>query len=148
GVELADQTVGTLQLQSSDALLGRTICGLLGYDFFIPFVVEIDYGAKKINLYDSRSYQYPARAESIAITIDGNLPYVRARITMPEGKTVEGTLLVDTGTSYFLELNRSFIERYRLLARIHQNILPSPSARSQDEQVSIAAGKSLQLGGF
>jgi len=148
GVEIADQTVGTLQLQSSDALLGRTVSGLLGYDFFIPFVVEIDYVAKKINLYDSRSYQHPTRPENIAITIDGNLPYVRSKITLNEGRTVEGTFLVDTGTSYFLELNRSFLERNRLSARTHQKIRPSPSAVSQDEQVSIVTAKRLQLGRF
>jgi len=52
GVEVANQSTGTIQLQSSDALLGRTISGLLGYDFFSRFVVEIDYIAKKIHLYD------------------------------------------------------------------------------------------------
>ena len=148
GVELANQITGTIQLQTSDALLGRTISGLLGYDFFSRFVVEIDYTAKTINLYDPKRYQYRGNGESIPITVDGNLPYVRAKITLTEPDTLQGKFLVDTGTTYLLELNRSFIERNKLLAQIHQTIQPSSSARSQDEQVLLVGGKRLQVGRF
>ena len=144
GVEVAHQTTGTIQLQSSDALLGRTISGLLGYDFFSRFVVEIDYTAKKINLYDPKNYQYRGQGQSIPITVDGNLPYMRAKITLTEPVTVDGKFLIDAGTSYFLELNRSFIERNKLLSPIQR----ASSATSQDEQVLILSGKSLQVGRF
>jgi hypothetical protein len=148
GVEVANQRTGTMQLQSSDALLGRTISGLLGYDFFSRFVIEIDYTAKKINLYDPKIYQYRGNGESIPTTIDGNLPYMRAKITLTERDNVEGKFLVDTGTGYFLELNKSFIERNRLPAPIHQTTQPSSSANSQDEQVRLVGGKRLQVGRF
>ncbi len=148
GVEAANQSTGTIQLQSSDALLGRTISGLLGYDFFSRFVVEIDYTAKKINPSDPKSYQYRGNGESIPITVDGNVPYIRARITLTERDTVQGKFFIDTGTSYFLELNRSFIERNKLLAPLPQTINPPSSATSQDAQVLIVRGKRLQVGRF
>ena len=148
GVEVANQSTGTIQLQSSDEVLGRTIGGLLGYDFFSRSVVEIDYTSKKINLYDPKNYQYRGKGESIPITVDGNLPYVRAKITLTEPVTVDGKFLVDTGTSYFLELNKSFSERNKLLAPIHQRIQPSSSVTSQDEQGFIVDGKRFQLGQF
>jgi len=148
GVEVANQSTGTIQLQSSDALLGRTISGLLGYDFFSRFVVEIDYIAKKINLYDPKSYQYRGNGESIPITVDGSLPYIRAKITLTARDTVQGKFLIDTGTSCFLELNRSFIERNKLFEPIHHASQPSSSATSQDEQVVIVDGKRLQFGRF
>jgi|GEM_PF-47197 len=148
GVEVANQSTGTIQLQSSDALLGRSINGLLGYDFFSRFVIEIDYTATKINLYDPRTYQYRGKGESIPITVEGNLPYIRAKITLTARDPAQGKFLIDTGTSYFLELNRSFIERNKLLEPIHHAIPPSSSATSQDEQVVIVDGNRLQLGRF
>jgi len=78
----------------------------------------------------------------------GNLPYIRAKMTLSARDTVQGKFLIDTGTSCFLELNRSFIERNKLFEPIHHASQPSSSATSQDEQVVIVDGKRLQFGRF
>lgn len=149
GVELIHQAIGTVQLGPSEPLLGRAIAGLLGYDFISRFVVEIDYATKRINLYDPINYQYRGRGESFPMMVDGNLPFMRARIMLTGRNAIEGRFLIDTGTSYFLEVNRSFIERNQISAEIHSAIPSVSSATSQDEaEERMVRARQLQVGRF
>jgi len=96
GLDLTNQTIGTAHLEPLEPLVGRTIDGLLGYDFISRFVVEIDYAAKTLNLYDPKAYQYSGAGETIPITLDGNLPYLRGRLAVPGRDSVEGKFLYQT----------------------------------------------------
>jgi hypothetical protein len=54
GLELLKQDVTVIPLSSAiSPSEGRMVDGLLGYDFFKQFVVEIDYARQRINIYDA-----------------------------------------------------------------------------------------------
>ena len=148
GLDLTNQTIGTAHLEPLEPLVGRTIDGLLGYDFISRFVVEVDYAAKTLNLYDPKAYQYSGSGETIPITLDGNLPYLRGRLAVPGRDLVEGKFLVDTGTSYFLELNKAFVERHKFLDATQKTIQPSPINSHEQGERRMGRVKNLQLGRF
>lgn len=94
---------------------GKTIDGVLGRDFFANFVVEIDYPARLINLYEPQSYKYPGRGKSLRLEIDPQYIFVRAKVKAAGRKPVAARLVVDTGSGTALSLNRQFAEANKLL---------------------------------
>src|SRR6266436_9529127 len=69
GVEVLDQTIYVLPLDSLSALV-RKIDGVLGNDVLKEFVLEIDYSAGTINLYEPHGYRYSGAGKIIPLTID------------------------------------------------------------------------------
>jgi Aspartyl protease len=65
GVRVFDRKVFSMPLSPLFARFGRRVDGVIGYDFFKLFVVEVDYAAKTINLYDPRSYEYKGAGEVV-----------------------------------------------------------------------------------
>jgi predicted aspartyl protease len=93
---------------------GRPLNGILGADLLKRFVTEIDYANETVTFYAPREFKAPANAVSIPIHFDGNLPRIKARLTFPDGRTIEATLLVDTGAGAALVLSRLFHEKHRV----------------------------------
>ncbi|UKT63489.1 aspartyl protease family protein [Pedobacter mucosus] len=83
--------------------LGIRVYGLIGYNFFNSFMVDIRYSENKIVFrnYDSK-IKY--RGSKIPIQIDNQKPYVLADIELPELGKVQGKFLMDTGASHALSL--------------------------------------------
>jgi Aspartyl protease len=89
--------------------------GVIGDEFFRLFVVEIDYAAQVMNLYEPESYQYKGRGEAVPLETIGRYVYVRTQLTSPLAGTVKGLFLIDTGHMGALLLHRPFVETRRLL---------------------------------
>jgi hypothetical protein len=92
-----------------------TLDGIFGRGFFSSFVVEIDYAARLINLYDPQSYKYTGSGESIPLEKDSTYIYVRAQIKASGRPPVTARLAVDTGGGAALTLNKQFAEEHKLL---------------------------------
>ncbi len=90
-----------LDLQSH---IGQEVHGVLGYDFFSHFVVKIDYGSKKITVYQSENYKPPRRYSVFPIKLVTGRPYLNAEIVQNEGSKISGSFLIDTGASHSLLL--------------------------------------------
>jgi predicted aspartyl protease len=93
GVEFPGMTLAAIRLSGLEAGLGRTVDGILGYEVFNRFVVEIDYASKVVRFYEPQGYKYSGRGEVIPISIEDNTPFVIGRITGP--KPIEGKFLID-----------------------------------------------------
>ncbi len=89
--------------------------GVLGEDFLRLFVVEIDYAAQMINLYEPRGYHYRGRGEVIPLEVRPQYVFVRAPVTSSKSGAVTGLFLIDTGFMGALTLNRPFVEKSGLL---------------------------------
>jgi predicted aspartyl protease len=124
--------------------------GIIGKGFFSSFVVEIDYAARLINLYDPLGYKYTGKGKSFPLEIDSSYVYVRAQVKAPGRPPVTARLIVDTGASGALTLNKQFAEAHQLL----------PPAEKLEEATECGIGgagegtsyvgtlEALQLGGF
>lgn len=89
--------------------LGHQINGIIGFDIFRDFVVEINYDHKYLKLYDPNTYTYPKSKKYITkeLTFNRGKPYVHLKVEMPNGDIVPVKLLVDTGGSDALWLFHS-----------------------------------------
>lgn len=147
GVELLDQTIYALPLESLSAL-GRKIDGVLGNDVLDKFVVEIDYAATTISLYEPQDYRYSGSGEIIPLTIDEGLPFVRASIT-PEGRDpVEAKFEIDSGSTGAILLNTPFVKKHNLLASVPKTIQTNAGGIGGTAKTFIGRIKNARLGRF
>ena len=97
--EFPCEKLATLDLSGQLAILGRPIDGVLGFDVFQRYVVEIDYEARIVRLFDlDGSLPTPAAGEALRLTITKHLPYVTAALKVKGRPQAEKTLLIDTGS--------------------------------------------------
>jgi len=93
----SDRTI-SVDFSNQPGILGYSVAGLLGTDFFRRVVVEVDYDARFVRLYDPAHFSSPAGAETIPITFDHDVPHVTARLTVAGRPARARRLLVDSGS--------------------------------------------------
>ena len=97
-------------------MLGIPVHGLIGFNLFSDFIVEIDYINEKLTLYKPEYYKYKDRSKDIILPLhfDGYKPFVRTSIVTDDFKEVPVKLLVDTGASDAIWLSENSDERINL----------------------------------
>ncbi len=80
--------------------LGANVHGILGYEFFNAFVVDIDYAHNKVIISEPATYKPPRNYLGLNFEIIQARPYVPATIIQANGKSFEGKFLIDTGASH------------------------------------------------
>jgi hypothetical protein len=93
--------------------MGHKMDGILGYQFFRRYVVEVDYERRVLSLFEPADFAYAGRGESLPLTFALNHPYVRARVAMPGREPVEGNFVLDTGSNLPLILLDPFVREKR-----------------------------------
>ncbi len=93
-----------LQLSNS---LGKNVHGIIGYDVFSRFIVEIDYQRRVLTLHEPTSFNVRKSFEAIPITIEDSKPYLNAEIMQFNGSIITTKLMMDTGASHSLLLHQS-----------------------------------------
>jgi hypothetical protein len=86
--------------------------GILGKEFFAALVVEIDYTARLLHLYDPGTYGYSGPGQVIPLEVAPQHVFARAEIATTAGPPIEARLLVDTGSAGALRLTRRFAARH------------------------------------
>ncbi len=82
-------------------ILGIPVHGLIGFNLFKDYIVEIDYINEKLTLNKPEYYKYRDRKKDIIMPLnfDGNKPYVNTTIMTDDSLKVPVKLLLDTGAS-------------------------------------------------
>jgi hypothetical protein len=96
GLSLPVDESYAIDLSSQPALLGRYVGGILGYNFFAPYVVDVDYDARILTLYDPENYE-PV-GHTVPFTLIKHTPYIRVAIAVGGQPAVEREVLVDSGS--------------------------------------------------
>ncbi|MGB3607116.1 MAG: aspartyl protease family protein [Psychroserpens sp.] len=80
--------------------LGVNVHGIIGYDIFKSFVVEINYISKYIKLHEPELYTYKScrKCETFDLSLYNNKPYIEAEVEVDKG-SIPVKLLIDTGSS-------------------------------------------------
>jgi len=80
--------------------LGVDVHGIIGYDIFKDFIVEINYSSKfiRLNKHENFKYRKCKKCESFDLTLYKKKPYIDAEIGINEQK-IPVKLLIDTGGS-------------------------------------------------
>tara|TARA_R110002012_G_scaffold69003_1_gene178894 strand:- start:29647 stop:30990 length:1344 start_codon:yes stop_codon:yes gene_type:complete len=81
--------------------LGIPVHGIMGYDLFRDFIVEVKYNSKKIKLHNPELYRYKDRrkTQTLPLTVEKRKAYVEGTVLMKDTANVPVKLLVDTGSS-------------------------------------------------
>ena len=93
----------------------RKVDGILGKEFFSNFVVEIDYAARVLNVYEPRSYKYSGRGEKLPLEIEPQHIFVSGQISGEGQPPIRGRFMVDTGSSMVATLTKRFTDDHKLL---------------------------------
>jgi hypothetical protein len=148
GAPLRDLNIVALDLTLLENSSGHAMDGILGSELFRRYVVELDYDAKEISLYEPATFAYTGRGESLPLTFNDNHPYVRAAVELPGRAPIEGEFVIDAGSNFPLILLPSFIEANKL-----RDALPptfQTYGRGVGGEVALPLGRAtrLRLGGF
>ena len=97
-------------------ILGLPVHGLIGFNLFKDFVVEIDYDDQKLTLIKPEYYRDRVNNRDIVMPLhfEHNKPYVRTTIMTDKNVDVPVKLLVDTGASDGIWLSTKSDERIGL----------------------------------
>lgn len=83
--------------------LGITVHGIIGYEIFKDFVVEINYGTKRINFYNPDNYKHKIckKCETFDLDFFKLKPYIKVGVKLDSvsSKTIPVKLLIDSGGS-------------------------------------------------
>jgi Aspartyl protease len=128
----------------------RVVDGILGKGFFSSFVVEIDYAARLINLYDADSYQDTGRRKSLPLEMDPQYIFVQAQVKAVGRRLVRARLIVDTGAATALSLTKQFAEEHKLLppAEKLRATIDCGIRGLAKETTLLATLEALELGGI
>lgn len=87
--------------------LGVNVHGILGYELFSRFVVDIDYAKRLITFYRPDDYKAKKRFEEIDIEISDTKPYIMAELAIREDRgSIQGKFMIDSGSSHSLLLDK------------------------------------------
>ena len=81
--------------------LGIPVHGIIGYDLFRDFVVDINYSSQTIKFHDPQQYVYEKdrKGEILPLSIINKKAYVDANVFLEDVDNLPVRLLVDTGSS-------------------------------------------------
>lgn len=137
-VKFPAQTVSIIALDSLEPFAGRSLDGVVGFGLFSRYVVEIDYAARRVNLYNPQSYHYSGSGTRLPLAVEEEHFFTRAKVTMPERGEIEAQLLIDTGAVMTtIILNRPFVEKH--------NLLPTAGKKFLDRSFPGLGGETKQI---
>lgn len=108
GVKGSGQAILVLEedyLQLSQNL-GTEVHGILGYELFSRFVIDINYKGRYITLHKKEFFTPKRRFTPIPITIEDTKPYINGNVLFKNGYSIHGKFLIDTGASHAMLLEK------------------------------------------
>ena len=126
--------------------LGTDVHGILGYELFSRFIIEVDYEKKMLTLMLPNRFKKSKKYQSIPITIEDTKPYITTSIVLADGTQLTAKLLVDSGASHGLMLEPTSDTRII----IPQHSVSSIIGRGLGGEITGRVGRiqSLKLGGY
>lgn len=81
--------------------LGIPVHGIIGYDLFKNFVVDINYANKTIKFFNPETYVYKnsKKAQALDISLVGRKAYLDASVFLKDDTELDVKMLLDTGSS-------------------------------------------------
>ena len=99
------------------AVEGIEFDGLVGYEMFRRFDVQIDYAGGEITMTEPAHFVVPAGATEIPFELDDHQPIIAGKL---DGLPIR--ISIDTGSRSSLTLHSPFVKQHGLLARYGANV--------------------------
>jgi hypothetical protein len=126
--------------------LGTDVHGILGYELFSRFIIEIDYEKKILTLMVPKRFRQSKKYQSIPIKIEDTKPYITTSVVLADGTQLTAKLLVDSGASHGLMLEPTSDPRIR----VPDSTISSIIGRGLGGEITGKVGRiqSLKLGEY
>lgn len=85
--------------------LGADVYGIIGYDIFSRFVVEINHDHNLLVLHEPARFKGRGFKRKVPMKVVSTKPYINAHLTFENGASSNMNLMVDTGASHALLLH-------------------------------------------
>ena len=86
--------------------LGTEVHGIIGWELFNRFIIEFDYINEIMVLHEPEYFKPKRKYTAIPITIEDTKPYIMTEIQITDSISLPAKLLIDTGASHALMLNK------------------------------------------
>ncbi|HEX2079854.1 MAG TPA: aspartyl protease family protein [Longimicrobium sp.] len=116
-LELHDLRMGVVPLTGVMQASGHRVQGTLGLELFARWVVEVDYAAERVRVYEPRTFDYRGAGEQVPVSLDNPIPVALVDLELRDGSTARARLAVDLGSSRLsVRVSRRFAQEHRGLA--------------------------------
>lgn len=143
GATLAGASIAAMPLAPFKRASGRSMDAILGYPLLNRCVIKIDYVGRVLELMPAKSFDYKGTGTVLPLTFENNLPYVKAKVTLPGRKPIEGKCVIDLGSTQALILAPQVIREEKVLEAITKTI--EARGRGVGGQVPSRAGRVERL---
>ena len=125
---------------------GQDFSGVIGYEFFEQFVVEIDYENRIIHLHNPKTYQYSGSGERLSLRLANQKPYLKANLTLGPDLSVKSTLLIDSGSGSALDLKGKLIDDNLEIVSEENTLASFTLGVGGEQEIYIGRIENLKLG--
>jgi len=111
-VRIREQVFAVVPLRDLDRVEGVDLDGLIGFEVFKRFAVEIDYEGRRLTLIRPEAFRPPEGATAVPFTFDGSTPQAEGAL---DG--IAGLFTIDTGSRSTLTLHAPFTAEHGLVEK-------------------------------
>lgn len=139
-----------LPLPELPLAFGQPVDGIIGGEFIRQFVVEIDYQAKQLRLYQPDAFTYTGPGEAVPVEfVQQTHPTILARVTPVGGQPIERRFILDIGAGSALVLHTPFVAEHNLLGPDSRTIRSIGGAGAGGRTTGrLGRVESLRIGSF
>jgi len=126
--------------------LGTDVHGVLGYELFSRFIIQVDYERKLLTLMLPHRFKEKRKYHWIPAQIQDTKPYITTNLQLNDTTSLSAKLLVDSGASHGLFLETTSSEKIKVPPKHVRNTL----GRGLGGEITGEIGKikSINLGNF
>lgn len=103
--------------------MGMDVHGILGYELFSRFIVEIDYQKKLLTLMLPERFRMKRKFQRVPIRIEDTKPYITTPVVLSDGTQLTAKLLMDSGASHGLMLDPQSDNRITIPTRVLSSVI-------------------------
>lgn len=144
---------GDLQVDSQRVIVARSphtqtfpTDGVIGWNLFGHYIVEIDYDAQLITLHDTSGIELDTSWTIVPITLREGLPFFDCEVEVVAGEVVPITVYIDLASGDALEMLTKPTQKYSLPDSLERKYLGT--GLSGDIYGSFGRSRRLQLAGY
>ena len=120
--------------------------GVIGWNFFGHYAVQIDYDRSLITLHDTAGFAVDTPWVSLPITLKGNIPFIDGKVEVVEGEIVPASFYIDLASEEALEMLVRADQKFTMPAKLDSSYLGT--GLSGDIYGSRGRSRHLWLGGY
>jgi len=118
GTSVEQPIIIGIPLDALKYLEGRPIEGVVGFEFFKKYVIQIDYAKSKVRLFTPEGFKYEGVSAAIPVRIVSNHPHLKGEVEVPGVGKLPVEVMIDTGAGSGVSLSGKFVEQQKLDAKL------------------------------